>query len=413
MNLNSMALRTLVRNRRRTIITSFSVAFGIFLAVTFTGSGDYSYTKMIDTSAVMGFGHVSVEAAGYNDKPSLARWFPESDAVRNMTAGIPTVTGSYPRVIGQAMFAAGAKSAGGMFMAIDPALEDATHNFFLRSVVEGKMFETTAGRGAIIGVEMAKKLNVRPGKKLIITVTDKNGQLASELLRISGLFSTGDHAADSGIVLVPLERMQKTLGYSKNGATLVAVYVDDQRQVGRLKKQLTADLSGRKDVEVLTWHDTQSDLSGLIAVDKLFNYLLQLLVGLVIAAGITNTMLMSVLERTREFGIMMALGMTPGQTVRMVLIESFWVGCLGVVLGILVTAPWFYFMSKTGIDLSGYVGGDYSAGGVLVDPVMKLRLFKESAAVILVTVFFLTIGAGVYPAFRAGKIIPVETIKEI
>ena len=141
--------------------------------------------------------------------------------------------------------------------------------------------------------------------------------------------------------------------------------------------------------------------------------MLQLLVGLVIAAGITNTMLMSVLERTREFGIMMALGMTPGQTVRMVLIESFWVGCLGVVLGILVTAPWFYFMSKTGIDLSGYVGGDYSAGGVLVDPVMKLRLFKESAAVILVTVFFLTIGAGVYPAFRAGKIIPVETIKEI
>lgn len=413
MKLNAIALRTLARNRRRTLITSFSVAFGIFLAVTFTGSGDYSYTEMIDTSAVMGFGHVSVEAAGYNEKPSLARWFPAADRIREAAVETAAVSGAYPRIIGQAMFAAGAKSGGGMFMAIDPALEKPAHNFFLRSVVEGSMFKDTEGRGALIGVEMAKKLNVGPGKKVIITVTDKDGQLASELLRVSGLFKTGDQAADSGIVLVPLDRMRQNLGYGKDGTTLVAVYVDDQRKVGAIRNRLSAILAGNPGTEVLTWHDTQSDLSGLIAVDRLFNYLLQLLVGLVIAAGITNTMLMSVLERTREFGIMMALGMTPGQVVRQVLVESFWLGCLGVFLGVVITVPWFYYMSETGIDLSRYVGEDYSAGGVLVDPVMKLRLFKESAAAILATVFFLTLAAGVYPAVRAGKIMPVDSIKEI
>ena len=145
----------------------------------------------------------------------------------------------------------------------------------------------------------------------------------------------------------------------------------------------------------------------------MFNYLLQLLVGLVIAAGIMNTMLMSVLERTRELGIMMALGLTPAQVVRLVLIESFWLGCLGVLIGIIVTAPWFYYMSETGIDLSRHVGEDYSAGGVLVDPVMKLRLFKESGLAILVTVFLLTMTAAVYPAIRAGRIMPVDSIKEI
>lgn len=413
MKINAIALRTLARNRRRTLITSFSVAFGIFLAVTFTGSGDYSYTNMIDTSVVMGYGHVSVEAAGYNEKPSLARWFPDADRIGSAAEEAATVTGAYPRIIGQAMFAAGAKSGGGMFMAIDPGREKPLHNFFLRSVVAGEMFADSGGRGALIGVEMAKKLNIGPGKKVIITVTDKDGQLASELLRVSGLFKTGDQAADSGMVLVPLDRMRMILGYGQDGATLVAVYVDDQRKVGAVRSRLAGILAGNPDTEVLTWHDTQSDLSGLIAVDRLFNYLLQLLVGLVIAAGITNTMLMSVLERTREFGIMMALGMTPGQVVRQVLVESFWLGCLGIVLGVVITVPWFYYMSETGIDLSRYVGEDYSAGGVLVDPVMKLRLFRESAAAILATVFLLTLAAGVYPAIRAGKIMPVDSIKEI
>lgn len=413
MKLNTMALRTLARNRRRTLITSFTVAFGIFLAVTFTGSGDYSYTKMIDTSAVMGFGHLSIEGRGYNEKPSLSRWFSGTENIIATVKKQPAVTGAYPRIIGQAMFAAGAKSSGAMFMAVDPKRETPLHNFFLRSIVQGEMFTQSDGRGVLIGEEMAKKLNIKLGKKLIITVTDKDGQLASELLRVSGLFRTGDHAADSGIVLAPLNRIRKTLGYGKDGASVVAVYVDDLRTVNGIRKTLSNEKSGIGNNEILSWHDTQSDLSGLIAVDRLFNYLLQLLVGLVIAAGIMNTMLMSVLERTRELGIMMALGMTPGQIVCLVLVESFWLGCLGIMLGILFTTPWFYYMHNIGIDFSRHVGEDYSAGGVLVDPVMKLRLFKESALAILATVFLLTMAASVYPAFRAGKIMPVDTIKEI
>lgn len=413
MRLNTMAWRTLSRNRRRTLITSLSVAFGIFLAVTFTGSGDYSYTSMINTSTVMGLGHVSVAEEGFNDRPSLARWLRDAEPLRETAAGLPEVTGAYPRIMGQAMFAAGAKSAGGMFMGIDPALEGPRHNFFLRSIVAGSLFAETDGRGALIGAEMAKKLNLRPGRKMVITVTDKDGELASELLLISGVFRTGDHAADSSIVLVPLDRLRQTLGYSQGGVSLLAVYTDDLRRVANIRAALAEKLSRPGELEVLTWRETQADLAGLIAVDQLFNYLMQLLVGLVIAAGIMNTMLMSVLERTREFGIMLALGMSPAQVARLVLVESFWLGCLGVALGIVITAPWFYYMSRTGIDLSGLVGEDYSAGGVLVDPVMKLRLFRESALAILVTVFLLTLAAGIYPAIRAGRVLPARSIKEI
>lgn len=300
-----------------------------------------------------------------------------------------------------------------MFMAIDPARENSEHNFFLRSVVAGELFADTDGRGAVIGKEMAEKLRLRPGLKMVVTVADKDGELTSELLRVSGVFRTGDHAADSSVVLLPLARMRDTLGYGPVGASLLAVYVADLRRVENVRSSLAADLSGQEALEVLTWRETQADLAGLIAVDRLFNYLLQLLVGLVIAAGIMNTMHMSVLERSREFGVMLALGMSPGQTARLVLVESFWLGCLGVVLGIAITAPWFYYMSRTGIDLSSLVGEDYSAGGVLVDPVMKLRLFRESGLAILGTVFALTLVAGIYPALRAGRMPPARTIKEV
>ncbi|NOX79759.1 MAG: ABC transporter permease [Deltaproteobacteria bacterium] len=410
MKLNKMAWRTLARNKRRSLITSFSVAFGILLAVTFTGSGDYSYTSMIDTSAVMGFGHVSVEAAGYNDRPGLARRLTEAGVVRKTALGLPRVAGAYARIMGQAMFAAGAKSVGGVFMAIDPQLEKPLHNFFLRSIVKGRLFDDTNGRGAVVGAGMAVKLNLRLGKKVIVTVTDKNGQLTSELTRVCGIFKTGDDSVDSGMVLLPLGRMRRVLNYGPDDATLVAVYVNDLRQVKGVRTLLAAKLDHKADLEILPWQETQPDLAGLIAVDRLFNYLLQFLVGLVIAAGILNTMLMSVLERTREFGIMMAVGMTPRQVVGLVLIESFWLGVLGLLLGVILTAPWFVYMSRVGIDLSRHIGQDYSAGGVLVDPVMKLRLYKESALVILFAAFGLTMAAGVYPAIRAGRTMPVESL---
>ena len=267
--------------------------------------------------------------------------------------------------------------------------------------------------GAVIGAGMAEKLNLRPGKKLILTVTDRSGQLASELFRVSGIFRTGERQADSGVVLLPLDRMRQTLDYGKSGVTLVAVCLDDLRRVPAAARALSAGLADSEEMEVLTWQETRPDLAGLIAVDRLFNSLLQLLVGLVIAAGIMNTMLMSVLERKRELGIMMALGMTPAQVMRLVVVESCWLACLGVVMGAVLTAPWYYYMSGTGIDLGRFVGEDYSAGGVLVDPVMKLRLYGESGLAILAAVFALTLAAAVYPARRAGTILPVEAMKEM
>ncbi len=120
---------------------------------------------------------------------------------------------------------------------------------------------------------------------------------------------------------------------------------------------------------------------------------------------------MSVLERTREFGVMMAVGMSPARLFKLVMIESFWLALIGLVIGIIITIPWYMYMYQVGLDFSGAIGDDYNAAGVLIDPVIKIRLYKESIMGILSGVFSLTLLSGVYPAWRAGRIPPVESLK--
>jgi ABC-type lipoprotein release transport system permease subunit len=412
MQLGTMAWRTLMRNKRRSLITAFSVAFGVLLSVTFTASGDYAYTNMINTSAVMGLGHLSVQHPDYQDTPTLDKRLLDATAVRQRALQTPEVTAAQIRIMGQAMFASGAKSVGGSFVAIDPDQETPAHNIFLRTLVEGRCFLDDEEHGVVVGAKIAEKLNLRLGKKLVFTLTDKDGELVSELGRVSGIFKTGDDSVDGGMVLLPLTLVRKALGYEPSAASLVAIFLADHRDAVPLKSKLARLWAQNKDIAVLSWQESQPDLAGLIKVDRLFNHLLQFLVGLVIAAGIMNTLLMSVMERRREFGVMMAVGMMPGQVVRLVLLESCWLGILGLVLGVIITTPWFFYMATVGIDFSGQIGDDYSAGGVLVDPVMKFRLYKESALWIAGAVFSLTLLAGIFPALKAGRTTPVENLKQ-
>jgi ABC-type lipoprotein release transport system permease subunit len=412
MKLTRMAWRNLWRSKRRTLITAFSVGFGFALAVTFTGMAEYSYTNIINTGATMGFGHVTVEPAGYNDRPSLDKRIGETDSIRRTVSRLPGVSDAIVRIIGQAMFATATKSVGGMLIGMDPVHETPARNIFLRSMVEGSAFESSGGRGAVIGSEMARKLNLNIGKKLVYTATDIHGEIVSEIARVSGIYRTGDDDVDGSIVLLPIDSVRRALGYGRDEATVVSIFITDQRRAARMRDVIRTAV-GRPDREVLDWKETQPDLAAVILLDRSGNYLFQILVGLLIAAGILNTMLMSVLERVREFGVMMALGLSPLRLVGMVIIESVWIGFIGIALGVVVFLPWYAYLMQSGIDLSGMVGEGYSAGGVIVDPVMKLKLYRETAAIILGGSMFLTLTAGLYPAFRAGRVLPVESLKTL
>lgn len=407
-----MTWRNLWRRRRRTLITAVTIAGGVFLAVFFTGSGDYSYTKIINTSAEMGYGHMTVEPAGYNVSPSIQKRLRGASGIREKVLRLDNVTDAAARIWGQAMFASAAKSVGGMFIGVDPAQESPGINIFIRSIQEGELPQDKDDGWIVVGRRMAEKLKLRLGKKVVITSTDARGEIVGEVARVRGIYKTGVDDVDGSIAIMPIGKLRRMLHYGDDEATLVSIFIDDHRNSEKMRKTVGAAV-GDGDTDTLIWSETQADMAGLIAVDRRMNYLSQLLVGLLIAAGILNTMFMSVLERKREFAIMLAIGMSPWRLFALVVVESFWIGLIGLVIGILVNIPFYWYMATYGLDLSSMIEEGYDVGGVLIDPVMKIYLYKESVIAILSGVFGLTLLAGLYPAYRAGRIPPVESIKTI
>ena len=408
-----LAWRNIWRNKRRTLITVLSVAFGVWLAATFIGIATASYISMVDGSTKLGLGHITIQPAGYAMSPSLQKRLIDATSTLEQTRKVEGVRNAVLRISGQAMFATASRSIGGGFWGIDPADESAENNVFVKTMVRGEMLKSRGGRGVVIGSVMAERLGLDLGKKLVFTAIDATGEIVSEVARVKGIFETGVADVDGSIVLLPVDTVRKALGYGDGDATMIAVYVADQRATDRMRDQVDSAV-GSAQSEVLTWQQTQPEMSAMIQLDRSTNYVFQVLLGLLIAAGVLNTILMSVLERKREFGIMMAVGLTSTRLAAMVLVESVCMAVVGLFTGVVLTAPWYYYLVDVGIDVAAMYGDqNFDAAGVLFDTVMHAALFPEHVAAILCGVFGLTLVAGLYPAFRAGREQPVDAIKEI
>ncbi|MCB9566002.1 MAG: ABC transporter permease [Myxococcales bacterium] len=406
--LSTLAWRNIWRNRRRTVITLFSISFGVLLAVMFTGIGDSSYGSMIDHAASLGGGHVVVQHPDYAETPSLKKSVQGATALRERALADPEVERAVVRVSGATMLSTSANSTGAMILGIDPAIEDDTTLRIIDALAEGELFKSADDKGIILGATMAENLGVGMGKKVVITVTDKRGEIASGLARVSGIVRTGSPTIDGGICLMPINRLRALLGYAPDEATQLAVFVDDHRDAAAVAARLAGEADG---AAVLTWDQAQPDLAGFITMKTTSTVILEGIITVLIAAGIFNTLFVSVMERLREFGIMAAIGFSSGQLFALVIWESFWIALCGLFAGVLLTAYPYHYLSTVGLDYSKMIAEGVEVAGVGVDPILYVRIYGPHALIIAAAIFLATMTAGLYPAWRAGRVAPVETIR--
>jgi len=409
--LPTMAWRNLWRHRRRTVVTLSSIAFGTFLAVIMTAMGDGSYRAMIDKAATTGSGHVTIQNPEYLEKPALKRTIAVSPERLAAILADPDVAGAVARVVGQTMVATARDSRGALFFAIDPAAERAdTTLAILGNVTAGAMFDAADSKGIVLGKGLADALGVSLGGKVVYTLTDKNGEIVSGLARLSGIVTTGVTSLDRAIVLLPIGAVRKVLGLAPDEATLVAVFVRDQRKAAAVARRLDASLG--PDVDALTWEETRPDLSGFIGMKVSSTVVLEVIIALLIAAGIFNTLFVSVMERLREFGILLAIGFSPARLFSLVMWESLWLALVGVAASAALAAAPLYKLVVSGVDLSSYyLGKKVELAGVAVEATLRAYVYPEKALFIALAVIIATLLAGLYPAWRAGKVVPVESIK--
>ncbi len=411
MNLALIAWRNLWRQKRRTILTLISIGFGGFLAILMTAMQDQSWADFIDTAARLGGGHVRLQHPDYLETPSLKKTVTGTAELRALAEADPDVGVVVERIFGQVMLSTATDSFGGALIAYDPTIETAETFSFLDGIKQGAMFETAKDPGIILGKSLAANLGVEMGGKVVYTMMDKNGEIVAGLGRLSGIIGTGAGSLDGALALLPIDVVREALGYGPDEATHVSAFLPDGRNSDAVARRLNKQLS--EGVTAKTWADAQPDIAGFVAMKIGGAIVMEVIIGLLILAGIFNTLFISVMERVREFGIMLAIGWSSAQVSALVMIESAWLALLGLLLTGAVT--WFPYRSlhDNGIDMSAvYATQDaLEISGVGFDTTLHVGIYPESLTVILVCIVVATLAAGIYPAWKAGRVPPVESIK--
>ena len=412
-----LAMRNLRRQLRRTMLTAAVMVIGGALLICSFALGDGIHEDWIDSGIRTSTGHVTIEHPDFRLSRKLQdRLRPAvRDETERALASLeiaPHVVAVSSRVSISALASSAAGARPAQILAVGPVPE-ARFSTLDDQVVEGRYLEPDDRLAAYIGVGLAASLELRLGSRLVVQAQNTDQEIAAQLLRVVGIFRNGVPEVDQAVVHIPLQTAGEWLG-SERGVTNVGVVLTGSSAVAAVTAHLEetlADPIGRGDARVMGWREANPALAAAIAIDDFGNYLIFGILFIIIAFGIVNTVLMSVLHRHREFGVLQALGLTPGQTGTIVLVEGLTLtavsGFIGVSLGLLAT--WCFF--GDGLDMSVLLDEEMTFSGVVIDPVIVPLFRVVRIAQVLTFILFIGAVASIYPALRAAKIDVAEAMK--
>lgn len=415
-----IAWRSFLRHRRRSLITASAVSFGLGLMLASVGIAEDSHYRMIDMGVRLGSGHIVVQGKGFQRDQTLDYLVNEPAAVRQRIIGVPGVEKVAPRVRTTGLIRSGDTSSAVLVSGVDPALEPAVSSIadpkkrkkglYLRA--RHQMPNPNWPADIYIGTELANTLHVGVGDKVVLTVSPKGGgRPESAAFMVRGIFRTGSDELDGMYVEIPIESAQKLLKLG-SAITQLAVMLTDNATTLQTTRALRARLAGLP-LETLPWQESMKELYDAIVIDDGGNYVMFAIIFSIVAIGIFNTMLMSVIERTREFGVMMAIGTSKFLLFRIVLAEAFVLALFAALLGVGLGLGLHYWVSSVGIDIAKLAGDDYQIAGVVFDVKIYSRLTSWIVAKWSLVVGALVLVSAIYPAFRATRLQPVEAMRHV
>ncbi len=403
-----MAWRNVWRYRRRSLLTVMTVALGLTFDILMRAIGDGFHEQMVDNSVRAEIGHIQIHRSGYRRDPSLGKTLPDMALLQQVIPQTPHLRGCSFRVLGDGLASTAENSAGVTVIGIVPEDERRVTTID-RAVVAGAYLKEGTSRPVLIGERLSQSLGARLEDKVVLMVQAADGSLGGQLFRVAGIFRSGSPELDRGVVYL-LKQDAQSLFSLGDRVTEAALLLDSSGAVAQAKRFLTARLAGQP-VEVLPWYVVEPFLQQFIELDDAFFYIIVAILFVVISVGILNTVMMSVFERVREFGVMMALGTRPRQVVRLVMQEAAVLALLGVVLGALLGSAATVLFAHIGIDLSRYAAGA-SALGITTTVVYPVLTVKNLAFSNL-SVFVVVVVVALYPAVKAAGLRPVEAIRHI
>ena len=403
-----MAWRNMWRNWRRTLIASIAIVLGmvllVFMDALIRGSDQAIYSNAVRLYG----GNVQVHAPGFRDKSARLPLLPldDADVVIAKVNKEPNVVNASKRISTGGMVSSSEGSYPVSITAIQPESE-ASVSLVAEHISEGRFLSDEDGDNILIGQEMANLLNVGVGDRITLVGKRKDESMRQRSMTVIGIFNLGLGDAEKGLVYINLPVAQ-TLYNLRDQETEVAITLEEIGQEGILISSLEPGLTN---YEIDSFYDLRPEIGEVLAQKGAFTKVLGFIVLLMASIGILNLMLMAVYERTREMGVLAALGMKGRQLMGLFLLEGTFIGIIGAIIGMVVSWLLVTAFARVGIDYSMAEGtGDITA---LIGNRLYPHIPIENIIFYGIAVVFIAAVASLIPAWQASRNEPAESLHHI
>lgn len=400
----SMALRNLLRRPVQSLIACAAIAAGLTSTIWMTNFQDGNWIGVLDDSMRAAAGHVVVQPKGYQDSQDAELLLENSGAIADQLRALEPDGVVLRRAFVQGLVASSTNTVGIAVNAVEPELEREVSELPAK-LVEGAWLEDE--KQIVIGRELARKLGVGIEDKVVLTISS-GGQIVGLPFRVAGIFASGSSRLDSFFAVAPLSKVQGLMPERNDPATQVALQLPSIEAPKDLVDRVRAVVG--EGPEVLTWREVIAEAVKAAELDKGFAAVIWAILAIVVSVGVTNLLLMSLFQRTRELGVMLAIGMRPVDVGKLLLAEGAILGVVGAIggfaLGTLLTIP----MAKYGVDLA-VMQSSAPVSNVAIDTVMKSHFMWGKSLIWTAWFMSLAVLASLWPAVRAGRLEPVEALR--
>ncbi len=398
-----IAFRNIFRQKRRTILTALAMIVGFTLSSLVIGLSDGAYSNIIEMFTGNRIGHIQVHREGYHEKPSIYKTINDYESIGEAIESDKGVEAWTPRVYAGGLGSVGEKSTAVRIIGVDVARETKATQFD-KKIVQGNTLAETASREAVIGQGLAKTLAATLGSKFVIFSQAADGSIANDEYTIVGITESGDDITDRITCYLHLEDAQE-LFVLEGRVHEIVVIVSNINKVGKITQTIEERLDDST-LEVLPWQVVAKSFYDAMQTDKQGDAVARLIIMLIVAIGVLNTVLMSVLERTREYGVLKAVGTKPIQIFWLVLCEVVIITIGSIGIGALLSVIINYVLSIHGLT---YAEG-LTLGGVEFGT-MYAEVNAQCLLIPGITVMLSATLVGLFPAIKAARIMPAKAMR--
>ncbi len=395
-----LAYRNVGRNKTRSLLSALAVGIGMALLLLMVSVLEGEMTGALQNTIRLQSGHLQIRPASYEEGKVSLKWedlIENPDQVAQQIKSVPQVTVATPRLIASTILTVKDESKGVQILGIDP---DSTANQpFRDGMLSGEFIRPDDREGILIGNTLADKLQLKVNDKVNLLVTTSNGDVNEQLFTIRGIFTTRTPGYDESTIFMPLAKAQ-AITATENHASTIFVLLQDSAQADAVAQALKSN-----NYQILTWREQNVFITQFEDYANAFFIILYLIVLGITATVVTNTLVMAVFERTREIGILAAIGMKGRGIMAQFLAEAALLATGGVIGGLIIGGALVAYFTVYGIYI-----GDYGITGVLFEDHIYAHLTLQNTLNLAIITYIITLIASLYPATLAARMEPVEAL---